>query len=128
MSASATAETAKVTASSSNATDVLTEASSTPASAQPRISVRFSPVESSEFARSSRPGDTISGRMASLAGSKNTAAVEIAKLSTKTAGSERPATNGTARTRAARTRSTAIMSRRLSKRSTATPAKAPNRT
>ena len=55
MSASAAAETAKVTASSPKATDVLTDASSRPANAQPRISVRFSPVESSELARSRRP-------------------------------------------------------------------------
>ena len=65
---------------------MLTEASSRPATAQPRISVRFSLVEKSELARSSLPGVTISGRMASLAGSKKTPAVAIAKLSTYTAG------------------------------------------
>ena len=128
MSRSATADTAKVTASSRKATEVLTEASSRPATAQPRISVRFSLVERSELARSSLPGVTISGRMASLAGSKKTPAVAIAKLSTYTAGSERVATNGTATTRAARIRSTATIRRRLSSRSTATPANAPNRT
>ena len=85
-------------------------------------------VERSELARSSLPGVTISGRMASLAGSKKTPAVAIAKLSTYTAGSERVATNGTATTRAARIRSTATIRRRLSSRSTATPANAPNRT
>ena len=99
MSASAAADTAKVTASSPNATDVLTDASSRPANAQPRISVRFSPVDSSELARSSRPGWTISGSIASLAGSKKTPAEAIAKLSTNTAGRERAATKGTASTR-----------------------------
>ena len=114
MSSRAAAETAKVAASSRNATDVLTVARSAPAKAQPRISVRFSLVENSELARSSLPGVTISGSTASLAGSKKTPAVAIAKLSANTAGSERVATKGTATTRAARTRSTAIIRRRLS--------------
>ena len=80
MSARAAAETAKVAASSSNATDVLSDAIRRPAAAQPRISVRFSPVEIREFARSSRLGGTISGMMASRAGSKNTPADAAAKL------------------------------------------------
>ena len=128
MSSRAAAEIANVAASSRNATEVLTEASSAPAKAQPRISVRFSLVEKSELARSSLPGVTISGSMASLAGSKKTPAVAIAKLSTNTAASERVAMKGTATTRAARMRSTATIRRRLSSRSTTTPATAPNST
>ena len=90
--------------------------------------MRFSLVEKRELARSNLPGVTISGSMASLAGSKKTPAVAIAKLSANTAGSERVATRGTASTRTARSTSTATMSRRLSSRSTRTPAKAPKRT
>ena len=85
MARSAAAETPNVRAASRNATDVLTDASSTPAKAQPRISVRFSLVAKRELARSNLPGATISGSMASLAGSKKTPPVAIAKLSANTA-------------------------------------------
>ena len=47
--------------------------------------MRFSLVARSELARSNLPGVTISGTMASLAGSKKTPAVAIAKLSANTA-------------------------------------------
>ena len=66
--------------------------------------------------------------MASLHGSKKTAALAIRKLSTYTAGSDRVAAKGTRSTSPPRTTSAAIITARLLKRSMTTPANAPNST
>ena len=93
-----------------------------------KLGPRFSPIVSSEFARTSCRRCTMSGRIESLQGSKKTETLAMAKLMANTKGSPGCAATATVRTSPARTRSATIIRRRLLKRSMTTPAKAPRRT
>ncbi len=83
---------------------------------------------SSELARNSLSWATISGRIVSFVGSKNTATLAMRKLSTYTDGSDQVTATGTRAMRPARSTSAVTITVRLLKRSMMTPAKAPKST